>query len=146
MAFDLDGSVLVGMSRFLDADPDVASETNRIYVKVAAPQRDLTFLAQLDTGAAWTVFGPQITEVLDADPVGEAFPLSTRMGSFTGHLARATLRFLADQGDSVDVEATIFISPEWPEGLNFIAYTGAFERLRFAVDPRENEIYFGNVD
>ena len=144
VAFELDGTALVGKARFLDADPAIPSETARIYLKVVAPQHDFSFLAQLDTGAAWTVFDPQLTEALNADPLeANAVTLSTRLGEFTGRLARATLRFLVDEGDSVDVEATIFVSPAWPAGRNFIAYTGTLERVRFAVDPTENEIYYG---
>lgn len=147
MAFDLDGTVLVGKARFLDGDPAIASDTARIYLKVVAPQNDFPFVAQFDTGAAWTVFDPQLTEALNADPLdGDAVTLSTRLGQFTGRLARATLRFLADEGDSIDVEATIFVCPEWPTGRNFIAYTGTLERLRFAVDPLENEIYYGIIE
>lgn len=147
VAFELDGTVLVGRARFLDTDPAIESETARIYLKIVAPQHDFSFVAQLDTGAAWTVFDPQLTEALNVDPLeAVTVTLSTRLGVFTGRLARATLRFLADEGDSVDIEATIFVSPEWPAGRNFIAYTGTLERLRFAVDPTENDIYYGLLD
>ena len=147
MGFELDGTILVGKARFLDADPAITSETARIYLRVVAPPNDFSFVAQFDTGAAWTVFDPQLTEALNADPLdGDAVTLSTRLGQFTGRLARATLRLLADEGDSVDVEATIFVCPEWPAGRNFVAYTGTLERVRFAVDPAQNEIYYGVLD
>ena len=40
------------------------------------------------------------------------------------------------------VESTVFVSPEWPEG-NFIGYSGLLERIRFAIDPGSNSFVFG---
>ena len=147
MPFQVDGATLVGRALFHDADPNIPSETARIYLKVDAPTLQGPFLAQLDTGAAWTVVDSQVADILNVDFLdGDPVPLSTRLGTFDGRLARATLRLLADEGESIEVEATVWVSPEWPIGRNFIAYTGALERVRFAVDPTENAIYYGVLD
>ncbi|MBI4531612.1 MAG: hypothetical protein HY709_08815, partial [Candidatus Latescibacteria bacterium] len=48
----------------------------------------------------------------------------------------------AEEGENVEVEATWFISPDWP-GPIVIGWKGCLERLRFAVDPSEDTFYFG---
>ena len=55
---------------------------------------------------------------------------------------RAVTRLVAEDGESVEIEATVFVSPEWREG-NFIGYSGLLERIRFAVDPDTNSFIFG---
>lgn len=50
----------------------------------------------------------------------------------------------ADEGESLRVEATIFLSPDWI-GPNFIGYGGLLQRIRFAVDPESNLFYFGPI-
>ena len=55
---------------------------------------------------------------------------------------RTVTTLVADDGDSVDVDSTVFVSPEWRAG-NFIGYAGLLERIRFAVDPGTNAFLFG---
>jgi hypothetical protein len=64
------------------------------------------------------------------------------MGMIHGALYRETIRISADEGQPLDVEATIFVSPDW-RGPNFIGYQGLLQRIRFAVDPETNLFYFG---
>ncbi|MBI2998810.1 MAG: hypothetical protein HYY46_10260 [Deltaproteobacteria bacterium] len=70
--------------------------------------------------------------------------MKTRFGDQTGHLERISITVLADDGDSLDVDATVFISGDWPAG-NFLGYTGFLERIRTGLDPQENFFYFGPV-
>jgi hypothetical protein len=75
-------------------------------------------------------------------PVRENAALSTRFGLLRGSLYRVPVRIPADEGDPLDLEATVFFSPEW-HGPSFIGYEGLLQRIRFAVDPEENLFYFG---
>jgi len=59
-----------------------------------------------------------------------------------GRLERTAVSILADEGDSLDIEATAFVSPDWKD-VTFLGYSGLLERIRFAIDPRENLFYFG---
>ena len=68
--------------------------------------------------------------------------MSTRLGRFEGKLYLGTARIVAEAGNTLDVAATFFISPEWPAG-NFVAYVGFLDRFRFAADPSVNRFYFG---
>ena len=51
---------------------------------------------------------------------------------------------VADEGDSVEVDSTVFVSVNGPAG-NFIGYTGFLERIRFAIDPQDNAFIFGGL-
>ena len=99
----------------------------------------------LDTGAAWSVLDAELAgdlELFDRD--GEAVTISSRLGAVQGKLVRTKTTLVADDGDSLDVDSTVFVSREWPAG-NFIGYTGFLERIRFAIDPRDNAFIFGGL-
>jgi hypothetical protein len=106
--------------------------------------------AFLDTGAPFVVCKPEIAEVLGLDPaVGE--PLTNyilRDLRLSGHLHRMTVILLAEQGDSLPVDATVFVpeltpAQEWGNYPAVIGLTGFLERIRFAVDPSQDQFYFG---
>ena len=75
---------------------------------------------------------------------GPPTDLSNRSRTIHGKLIRTPLTILADEGDSLEVDATVFISSEWQHG-NFLGYAGLLERIRFAVDPQTNGFYFGRI-
>ena len=75
---------------------------------------------------------------------GEPTTISTRLGGFSGRLERTRISIVADEGESLNVEATVWVSPDWP-GHSFLGYGGLLERIRFAVDPSDNTFYFGPV-
>ena len=132
-----------GRSSFLDHSPGSPEPTPKIFVKIQAEPIDGVIIAQLDTGAAWSMLNAEIAEALSLlGREGEPVEISTRLGKFNGHLERTSLAIVADDGESVSVEATVWVSSEWPGG-NFLGYGGLLERIRFAVDPSENSFYFG---
>ena len=139
-----DGSVFAsGRSRYLDKDPGHPSETASVHVQVEFD--GVGALAMLDTGAAWSVLNADLAdslELFDRDGVPET--ISSRIGTVQGKLVRAITTLVADEGDSVEVDSTVFVSREWPAG-NFIGYTGFLERIRFAIDPQDNGFIFGGL-
>lgn len=117
--------------------------TPKIFVKIQLPPLQETRLALLDTGAAWTVVDSATAEELGIlAGVGEPARLATRSGPFNGRLVRQPLILLADDGEHLEIEATVFVAPDWPHGL-FLGYSGLLENLRFAFDPQANHFYFG---
>ena len=99
----------------------------------------------LDTGAPWSVLNAELAEALELfDRDGEPVTISSRVGTVQGKLVRAMTTLVADDGDSVEVDSTVFISRDWPEG-NFIGYSGLLERIRFAIDPHDNAFIFGGL-
>ena len=134
-----------GRSGFLDYSPGSPERTPKIFVKIQAESIDGALFAQLDTGAAWSVLNAEIAEALSLlGRKGEPVELSTRLGKFKGHLERTSLAIVADEGESISVEATICVSPDWHAG-NFLGYGGLLERVRFALDASDNSFYFGPI-
>jgi hypothetical protein len=101
----------------------------------------------VDTAAPWCIFRPEIGQLIretfellsDGD-----IRLSTRLGLIRGALFHGPITIPADHGESLDLEATVFLSPDW-RGDNFVGYQGLLQRIRFAVDPRRNLFYFGDL-
>lgn len=133
----------LGESRFQDRGPTLPEETAKLFVPVQPEGLDGVILAQVDTGAAWSILEAQVAEELQLfDVDGERMRLSTRLGPFLGRLVRTTIELVAERGDSLRIDATVWVSREWP-GTTFLGYGGLLERVRFAVDPGENLFHFG---
>ncbi len=119
--------------------------TPKIFVKILVGIAPIPLLAQLDTGAAWSVLDGEIAEALGfLEHKGPTVGLSTRAGTIRGSLIRTPLTLVADEGESYELEATLFASRDWAFG-NFLGYSGLLERVRFAVDPETNDFYFGGI-
>lgn len=132
-----------GRAEYVDHEADVADGSARVLVRVAPQGSAGPILAQLDTGAAWSVLNAEIAEelgLLGGD--GEPITLSTRLGYYDGRLENTTITTIADDGRALDVDATVFVSQDWP-GPTFLGYRGLLERIRFALDPQANNFYFG---
>jgi hypothetical protein len=98
--------------------------------------------ALLDTASQWCLLPASVALALEYDPEGAGDTrLHTRFGLLSGELVRLSVTFLAHEGEPAAVEATWFLSPDWP-GPIVIGWKGCLERMRFAFDPRENDFYF----
>lgn len=134
----------IGRSRFLDNLPGSAEPTSKIYIKIRPGNLDIRVLAQLDTGAAWSIVEPEIARQLNIlDGQEPEVDLNTRFGRKTGRLVRMPVEIVADEGLSLSVEATVFVCPDWSAG-SFVGYEGLLNRIRIALDPRSNDFYFGD--
>ena len=136
-----------GRAGFQDTSSPHSGRSARVLVKVAVEGMDEPFLALLDTAAEYSVLDREIaTEVGLASSEGDRITLSHRGGSTPGKLVRTTMRMLADEGEDLVVEATVFVPDHnWaPTGYrNFIGYIGFLERVKLGLDPQENHVYFG---
>ncbi len=146
MLFRQDGTEFAsGRSRFLDYPPGSPERTSKIFVKIQAESIDGVVFAQLDTGAAWSILDAEIADTLSLlGGEGEPVTMSTRLGEVNGRLERTSLAIVADEGESISIEATVCISPDWHAG-NFLGYGGLLERVRFALDASDNSFYFGPI-
>lgn len=134
-----------GRSLFLDSLKEAPETTAKVFVKICLNgEIESSVYAQVDTGAAWSILAPS-----DADRLGllgqpgTPMILSTHLGCIKGALVRLPIRFLADEGESLDTEGTFLISPDWPPGRTFLGYSGLLDSIRFALDPQVNHFYFG---
>jgi hypothetical protein len=132
-----------GRSRFFDHHPRFQESTAKVFVKISFAGLDEAWIAQVDTGAAYSIL--EVNVAADLGLVGLREPwtrLSTRLGVLTGQLIRLPVTLVADDGESLDLEGTFFVSAEW-RGVTFIGYTGFLDRLRIALDSPANLFYFG---
>jgi len=134
-----------GRSVYWDRAPGSDERTAKVFVKVAveALPGPIVIVAQLDTGAAWSMLNAEIAEamgLLEGD--GEQTALLTRFGRVVGRLERADLQILADDGDSLTIQATVWVSPGWNRGT-FLGYSGLLQNIRLAIDPSDNSFHFG---
>lgn len=98
----------------------------------------------LDTGAPWCIFESSIARAIEhrLDALPGTSVLDTRLGRFEGKLCIGTLTLLATEGEDLDVEATIFLCPDWPGG-NVVGYIGFLARICSGLSPGENDFFFG---
>ncbi len=133
-----------GSYAYLDARPGIREPLPRIYIELKAGGSDLAFLALLDTGGHYLILNQDVFEQIQdhlAEKVGEA-KLQTAAGLIRGDLFLHRITLVADRGDSLDFEATVFVSPDW-QGPCFLGYVGALDRICFSVHPGNNRWYFG---
>lgn len=97
--------------------------------------------ALLDTAAQWCLLPLALAETVDPGERLTDILLHTRFGLLRGGLYRLPVLFPSSNGGLCRVEATWFVSPEWP-GPAVIGWKGCLERLRFALDPFEGQFYF----
>lgn len=126
---------LTGASELLG---DARFETHPMLVAVLCYVAgwDTPLYAMLDTGAQWCILPPFVAEALGCgfEPDPDVAPLSTRFGILHGRYERAALTFVAERGDGLVVDATFFVTADWP-GPPVIGWKGCLERIRFALDP-----------
>ena len=128
--------------------PPVNDISNRILLQVEIEGAFVE--AIVDTGSPYVVCPPYLAEEIGFDPANAlaSIPFKVRGITMRGNLYRATMLFPAEEGDDLVVDATLFVpDQEWQEAWGdhpaFIGLTGCLERLRFAVDPENDQFYFG---
>jgi len=106
----------------------------------------------MDTGSTWCILNPNIVTLL-GDMVEETYkptePLIIRGIRYEGRLVRVAIRLYAEVGTDLEIEATAFVptlsaEDKW-DVPDFIGLTGFLQRIRFAVDPRQNLLYFAEA-
>jgi hypothetical protein len=102
-------------------------------------------VALLDTASQWCILPPSVALELgyDVETEGNVL-LHTRFGLLSGELPRVPIAFVAEEGERTEVDATWFLSPDWP-GPIVIGWKGCLERMRFAIDPSDDDFYFAEL-
>lgn len=138
-----------GVARFRDhpklPEPRRGKPEPRIYLEVLPETVATSVLALVDTAAPWCIFTPAIGEEIreHLEVMDEGVVLHTRLGPFQGDLYRGMVTLIADEGEPLEVNGLIFLSPDWPGG-NFLGYQGFLQKIRFAVDPYRNRFFFAS--
>lgn len=123
---------------------DYAEGPHQLFVAIECLVGDYSVNALLDTGSQWCILPARIAAAMAEGGASDAprEQMSTRFGTITGRLLRLPLALVAEEGETLDVEAMWFVSIEWP-GPAIIGWKGCLERVRFALDPTEEQLYFG---
>ena len=134
----------IGRSKFLDRGPSEPELSAKIFVRIEL--LGLETMAQLDTGAAFSMLERELAEklgLLDGD--GQEMAIHTRLGQIEGRLERVELTLMADEGEALRIDATLLVSRQWT-GTTFLGYTGLLDHVRIALDPPANHFYFGETE
>ena len=121
-------------------------EQHRLFVEVACWVGRQKVDALVDTASEWCVLPAGIAAQLGYEVHADEMDarLHTRYGTMVGQLVRIPVGFQADEGVIVEIEATWFISEDWP-GPPVLGWKGCLERIRFALDPGEESFYFAEL-
>ena len=133
-----------GQATYRDFHPEDPSRKRGLYVRVVLPDSsDTSLYALIDTGTPYCIEDTVVVENLGLSfDAGETILLRTAYGLFEGTVQRMSIRLLAEQGESLNIDASVFVTADWHLG-NFLGYTGFLERFRFAVDSGTHTFYFG---
>lgn len=132
-----------GKARYFTGLP---SAVGSLLVAITCRVEGLAIRSLLDTASEWCVLRWETAIALGWSAVssGPPVPLSSRFGQVEGWLERLSLSFPAEEGVTLEIEATWFISEDWP-GPPVLGWKGCLERLRFALDPGEEWFYFAEL-
>ena len=107
--------------------------------------------AVLDTGGAYLILSPTVGAELG---LGSQTQLGReniviRGFSYAGAIHRVPVTLPATAGEALTFDATAFV-PEIPAGESwplpsYLGWQGCLERIRFAVDPADELVYFGSA-
>jgi hypothetical protein len=137
--------LLTGVCDYSDFYPGRKEPLARIYVPFRPHGAGIRFVGLVDTGGHFCILGPEVVDLIgDSLSGGEATSLLTAQGRLSGRLYRHRIELLAEEGENLDLEATVLVSPDW-RGPSVLGYTGFLDRMRFAIDPRANQFYFGSL-
>ena len=133
-----------GACGYLDAYPDSEESMARIYVRIQPQGTTLELLALLDTGAHYCLLNEDAARVTRGHltmPLGEV-ALRTAHGPLRGELYIHRIRLIVEEGEPLDIDSTVFLPPGW-RGPSILGYTGVMDRMRVALDPEINCVYYG---
>jgi len=109
--------------------------------------------AFLDTGSPYVICDPIIAENLSLDLThGEKIEKFLIRGyTIEGYLHRMNITILAEGGQGLPVDATVFVpnltpDQDWGNFPSIIGLSGFLERIRFAIDPIKDRFYFGDLE
>jgi hypothetical protein len=118
-----------------------------VYVQIGKAQ----IAAVVDTGGAFFVLDPHFATVVGIDRASAITSERIQIRGYTqrGTIHRLPLTLLAAEGDPLTFEATAFV-PELEHGEtwplpSYLGWQGCLDRIRFAVDPADEVVYFGAV-
>jgi len=123
--------------------------TNRIIIPIEIGN-GIKIEAVIDTGAPYVILDPNLAPLAGFTPelVLSEENMLIRGVKLSGKIARLGFSLRADEGDDMDIEATVFVpdsAEQWNNFPSFLGQAGFLERIRFAIDPTQDKFYFGTL-
>jgi hypothetical protein len=149
--FDNDDPFATGMSAYRYITLPGGDDTLRILIQVEVDD-DLKE-AVLDTGGQYFFCTQELAKSIAASPeesLGDR-TINLKGRDVHGTLCRIDITFMSDEGDPLRLQVTAFLPDKDQDfGPAFLPYSylglhGCMERLRFGIDPSQNQdrFYFG---
>ena len=139
-----------GEARWVSRRAHVDDRLTRLFVDVEVA--GVATSAVVDTGGAYLILHPELGAELGLGSRSGAHRdrLVIRGVTCAGSVHRLPLTLLAARGESLTFEATAFV-PELEHGEtwplpSYLGWQGCLDRIRFAVDPGDEVMYFGAVE
>jgi predicted aspartyl protease len=133
-----------GRARFDDTASWAPDSNAKVYVKITPENLGVVLLALVDTGAPWSMLDAEVADALNLlNKNGEPIAVRTWRRTVHGRLERIKIRLHADEGESLDFDATVLVAPDWRG--NFLGYGGLLQHIRFGLDATNNHFYFGKA-
>jgi hypothetical protein len=121
----------------------------RLFVQVEVEGQRTS--AVVDTGGAYLILNPEVADRLrlGRHALIHRDRLVIRGIACNGTVHRVPITLLATAGEPLTFGATAFV-PELEHGEtwplpSYLGWQGCLDRIRFAVDPRDEVVYFGAV-
>ncbi|HEX6751130.1 MAG TPA: hypothetical protein VF092_27820 [Longimicrobium sp.] len=140
-------SFATGEARCSSRPATLGERLTRLFVEIAVG--DVATAAVLDTGGAYLVLSPSVGAALGLDDTVALGRdrIMIRGFALEGTIHRLPVTMHASAGEPLTFEATAFV-PELDAGTqwmlpSYLGWQGCLERIRFAIDPGEELIYFG---
>lgn len=103
-------------------------------------------MAIVDTGSPYCILNKEQIKTADPDYIElatERFKYEIRGDKLEGVLIRYPIRFIAETGDDLIIEGSVFVPDDEVPIPNFIGLEGCLSRMKFAVDSQSNTFFFG---
>ena len=132
-----------GVSSYYEEDLSLDSNQTSVHVNIELHgNMPIATLARLDPATPWVVLNAELNSQLGLRPSSTQIELRTVAGLMKGSLERFPITLAAEEGNALEIEATLFVCNDWRRG-NFLGYSGFLQRIRFALDPLRRKFYFG---
>lgn len=116
---------------------------SRIIVDIKIGSIETT--AMVDTAAPYMICQRELAESLGLEysKNGQTDTVNIRGTPVEGSLHRIPLSFLAEEGQDVTIETSVFVPRDVELPTSFVGLASCLESIFFAIDPMNEVFYFG---
>jgi len=105
--------------------------------------------ASVDTGGLWVVIQRDLAELIGVGGSSTTEIIGYRGHKIKGRVDRVALELLAEDGNSILLEASALVPDAHSAPYvdrTILGFQGCLDRFRFAIDPVHQDFHFGTID